>query len=192
MQAIKLIVGLGNPGKEYEKNRHNVGFMAIDAIAEKHSTSSFTSKFHGLYCSADIQNKKVFLLKPTTYMNLSGKSVQELAHFFKIHPAEIMVIHDELDLETGRIKIKQGGSHAGHNGLKSIDAHITPNYHRLRLGISRPERMSTSNYVLGNFSEDEQIQINRSIECILNNINALLTGDYSKFMNNCAIEKSQV
>lgn len=183
-----LIVGLGNPGAQYSKTRHNIGFIAIDAIANHFSFPDFTSKFQGLLSQANINGKKVLLLKPQTFMNLSGRSVLECANFYKILPEQIIVIHDELDLELGRIKIKTGGSHAGHNGLKSIDQAVTPNYHRLRFGISRPKFGSASDYVLGNFRSEEEQMVNSSIKSILNNLHILLDSDFQKFMNNCAID----
>ena len=129
-----LIVGLGNPGAEYDKTRHNAGFMAADALHACYRFAPYKSKFDGLIAEGQINGEKVFLLKPQTYMNLSGNSVVKAANFYKILPQNIVVIHDDLDLPAGKIKAKTGGGAGGHNGLKSIDAAITPDYHRIRLG----------------------------------------------------------
>lgn len=155
-----LIVGLGNPGKEYEKTRHNAGFMAIDKLAEDNCASSFKKKFQGLYTECEIAREKVILLKPQTYMNLSGNSVAEATKFFKINKDNVIVIHDEIDLEFGREKVKKGGGNAGHNGLKSIDAAIGNDFIRIRIGVGRPStKNEVSDYVLGNFSKAEKEQL---------------------------------
>lgn len=184
-----LIVGLGNPGSQYHKTRHNVGFMVLDAIAEHCSIAFSNNKFHGLFGQGICSGHKILLLKPQTFMNLSGKSVLECAHFYKILPDKIIVIHDDLDLELARVKVKQGGSHAGHNGLKSIDSMISPNYVRLRFGISRPQHGNISDYVLKDFLASEQPQVSNAIADIIKNIKFLLDGDFQNFMNNYAIDQ---
>ena len=153
---MKLIVGLGNPGKKYEKNRHNVGFMVIDYLIDKFHASKISSKFKGeLFKSNDF-----LFLKPTTFMNLSGESIKLVKDFYKIDNEDIIVIHDDLDLKLGALKFKRGGSSGGHNGLKSIDNLIGNDYYRIRVGIGRPERKEeVINYVLSDFSDEE-------LECI--------------------------
>ena len=149
-----LIVGLGNPGSEYAATRHNIGFMAVDALADR---ARFTSKFHGETTALSIDGEKVILLKPMTFMNLSGKSVQAAMAFYKIAPEHVIVLHDELDLPLGKIRIKQGGGANGHNGLKDIDQMVGPDYWRIRLGIGHPGRSEqVHGHVLGRFSSEEQ------------------------------------
>jgi len=151
---MKLIVGLGNPGPTYQNNRHNIGFLTIDKLLQSLNTTNQTNKkFLGeVYKSGDL-----LLLKPTTFMNLSGKSVQAVANFYKIKPEDILVIHDEIDLPFGAVRIKKGGGHGGHNGLKSIDSLITKEYNRLRLGVGKPERREmVVSHVLSDFNSDEQ------------------------------------
>jgi PTH1 family peptidyl-tRNA hydrolase len=149
---MKLIVGLGNPGKKYEKNRHNVGFLAVDYLIDKFNATKVSSKFKGeLFKSNDF-----LFLKPTTYMNLSGEALRAVKDFYKLNNDDIIVIHDDIDLKTGALKFKKGGGSGGHNGLKSIDSHIGNDYWRVRIGVSRPERKEeVVNYVLSDFSEDE-------------------------------------
>lgn len=149
---MKLIVGLGNPGKKYEKNRHNVGFLAVDYLIDKFNATKVSSKFKGeLFKSNDF-----LFLKPTTYMNLSGESVRMVKDFYKLSNDDIIVIHDDIDLKTGSLKFKKGGGSGGHNGLKSIDSHIGNDYFRVRIGVGRPQRKEeVVNYVLSDFTEDE-------------------------------------
>lgn len=144
-----LIVGLGNPGREYENSRHNVGFMVIDALARRHRAAAFSTKFKGELAQTSLRGENVVLLKPQTYMNLSGQSVQPTMAFYKIPLENIIVVHDDLDLELGQIKIKRGGSAGGHNGLKSIDGQIGPNYLRVRAGIGHPRTEGKSGGVVG-------------------------------------------
>lgn len=154
-----LFVGLGNPGDKYEAHRHNVGFMVIDAIQSAFpALPSFKSKFQGQCTEGRIGNSKVLLLKPETYMNESGQSVAKAAKFYKIPPEKVLVFHDELDVAPNQVRIKQGGGNAGHNGLKSIQAHLgTPDFWRVRIGIGRPEHKGqVSNYVLSDFSKAEK------------------------------------
>jgi len=153
---MKLIVGLGNPGKKYELNRHNVGFMAVDYLIDTFKASKVSSKFKGeLYKAGEY-----LFLKPTTYMNLSGEAVRAVKDFYKIDNEDIIVIHDDIDLKLGALKFKKGGGSGGHNGLKSIDSHIGNDYWRVRIGVGRPERKEeVVNFVLSDFSSEE-------IECI--------------------------
>ncbi|HZH25626.1 MAG TPA: aminoacyl-tRNA hydrolase [Azospirillaceae bacterium] len=152
-----LLVGLGNPGPEYEKTRHNIGFMAVEAIARRHGLSPWRRKFQGQIADGTIGGGKILALEPLTYMNLSGQSVGEAARFHKIAPADIIVFHDDLDLPPGKIRVKQGGGHGGHNGLRSIDQHIGPDYWRVRLGIGHPGRKEqVHGYVLHPFAKADQ------------------------------------
>jgi peptidyl-tRNA hydrolase, PTH1 family len=163
-----LVVGLGNPGKKYESNRHNVGFMAVDEFARAQSPADFRDKFSGLFSRGSASFGDVALLKPLTFMNLSGDSVQPCAAFLKIAPSEIIVIHDELDVPFGEVRIKFGGGHAGHNGLRSlIDRLGTPDFIRVRVGISRPPaefRGDVADYVLANFDSSEKAELPKVIE----------------------------
>jgi len=133
-----LVVGLGNPGREYENTRHNVGFMIVDALARRHRAPSFTSKFKGELTQTNVSGESVLLLKPQTFMNLSGQSVQPAMAFYKVALDNIIIVHDDVDLELGQIKLKRGGSAGGHNGIKSVDSQIGPNYLRVRAGVGHP------------------------------------------------------
>ncbi|MEE2692484.1 MAG: aminoacyl-tRNA hydrolase [Pseudomonadota bacterium] len=156
-----LLVGLGNPGEKYARHRHNVGFMAVDAIADVNGFSAPRSKFQGDlrdgYLDAPSGRIKSYVLKPLTYMNLSGQSVGEAMRFFKLEPKNVVVFHDELDLAAGKIKVKTGGGHAGHNGLRSIDEHIGPDFRRVRIGIGHPgDKAKVTGHVLGDFAKSDQ------------------------------------
>ena len=167
MSEIKLIVGLGNPGKEYAATRHNAGFWWVDELTRSHSVSfKSDSKFHGLVARASLHGHEVHLLKPQTFMNISGRAVGALAQFYKIEPAQILVVHDELDLPPGSAKLKLGGGHGGHNGLKDIIAHLgTKDFWRLRIGIGHPgERNEVSNYVLNSPRKEEQVLIDEAMQ----------------------------
>ena len=151
-----LIVGLGNPGAEYAATRHNIGFMAVDRLAAAAKIDRFTNKFHGELASGDWAGEKLLLLKPQTFMNLSGKSVQAAMAFYKIPLAKLVVLHDELDLPLGKLRIKQGGGANGHNGIKDIDQAIGPDYWRIRLGIGHPgDAARVHGYVLSRFNAEE-------------------------------------
>jgi PTH1 family peptidyl-tRNA hydrolase len=166
MSEIKLIVGLGNPGREYESTRHNAGFWWVDELAHLNKTSfKADSKFHGLVARASLHGNEVHLLKPQTFMNVSGRSVGALAQFYKIEPAQILVVHDELDLPPGISKLKLGGGHGGHNGLKDIIAHLgTKEFWRLRLGIGHPgDRNEVVNFVLNAPRKEEQVLIDEAM-----------------------------
>lgn len=156
-----VFVGLGNPGEKHALNRHNIGFMVVDSIAAAYRFPPFKAKFSALVCEGIIGERKVVLYKPLTYMNLSGQSVGELIRFYKVPPDHVYVAHDDLDLDPGQIKVKIGGGHGGHNGLKSLDQHIGKDYWRIRLGIghpghSSPQQDKVSRYVLGNFSKQDE------------------------------------
>ncbi|MEO7108544.1 MAG: aminoacyl-tRNA hydrolase [Rhodoferax sp.] len=180
---IKLFVGLGNPGPEYEATRHNAGFWWIDALARELKTSLNMDKgYHGMVARTTVNGQTVWLLQPQTFMNLSGRSVGTLARFFKIAPNEILVAHDELDIAPGQVKLKFGGSHAGHNGLRDIHAQLgTGDYWRLRLGVGHPgDRAEVVNWVLKKPSLDHRIAIEQCIDRSLKALPAFLAGDMEK------------
>lgn len=179
-----LLVGLGNPGKEYEQTRHNVGFMAVDEILHRYSFDNYVKKFKGEIAQGQIAGEKTLILKPSTYMNLSGESVLAVASFYKIPLENIYVFHDDMDIIPGKLKVKQGGGSAGHNGLKSIDANLGQNYHRVRIGVGKPERKEqVVSWVLSKFESDDKKIIDELIEKIADEISVLLTQDGSYFMN---------
>lgn len=165
---MKLIVGLGNPGKEYENTRHNVGFMTIDKFANEHNITIGKSKFNGLYEELIINNEKIILLKPQSYMNLSGEVVKKFVDFYKIPVKEILIINDDLDLSVGTFRLKRNGSSGGHNGLKNIELHLhTSEYKRLKIGISNNKVLDTKDYVLGKFSKDEKNKLDELLDIIV-------------------------
>ena len=180
---IKLFVGLGNPGPDYEATRHNAGFWWIDALArELKATLVPERSYHGLVARTSVHGQSVWLLQPQTFMNLSGKSVASLARFFKIQPEEILVAHDELDIEPGQVKLKRGGSHAGHNGLRDIHAQLgTGDYWRLRIGVGHPGiKSEVINWVLKKPSPEHRTAIEDCIARSLKAVPALLAGDMEK------------
>jgi len=181
---MQILVGLGNPGAKYAKNRHNIGFMAMDRIAEDHNFSPWREKFQGQVCKGRVGTHDLHLLKPQTYMNNSGQSVGEVMRFFKLVPNKIIVFHDELDLGVGKVRFKKGGGHAGHNGLKSIHRHIGDTYQRARVGIGHPGRKDlVSHYVLSDFSKTDQDTLHNVLHGISKGVAQLVDGDSIKFMN---------
>ncbi|KGF68018.1 peptidyl-tRNA hydrolase [Hoeflea sp. BAL378] len=183
-----LIAGLGNPGPQYARNRHNVGFMAADAIARRHSFSGFSKKFRGEIAEGTIAGEKVLLLKPMTFMNLSGDSVGEALRFYKLSPSDLIVIHDELDIAPGKLKLKTGGGNGGHNGLKSIDAHVGKDYRRLRIGIGHPgHKDRVSPYVLGDFAKADMEWLEPLIDAIADHAELMARGDDAGFLNKIAM-----
>ena len=171
---MKLIVGLGNPGKEYELTRHNIGYIFIDSFADTLGVKIEKKKYNGLYCETTINNEKVILLKPLSYMNLSGEVVKQYVSYFKIDTKDILIINDDLDLVTGKIRLRPSGSSGGHNGLKNIALHLgTEDFKRLKIGISNNKLIDTKDYVLGKFNKEE-IEI---IDNLKDTINSLLN-DY--------------
>ena len=170
-----LFVGLGNPTPNSENNRHNVGFKVIDSINKKFGLSKQKPKFKGLLTTGNIQNKKIYAIKPLTFMNNSGICIRELLEYFKIDAENVIVFHDDLDVEFGKIKAKFGGSNAGHNGVASIDKFIGKDYSRIRIGIGKPQnKIEVADYVLQNFNEDEVIGIEKITENIIDSISILL------------------
>ena len=192
-QNMILLVGLGNPGKKYEQNRHNIGFMAIDNIADKHNFPTFRSKFQAALSENNVNGTKVILLKPQTYMNESGQSVQAAVKFYKLNPDQIYVFHDELDLEPSKVRFKTGGGNAGHNGLKSIQNHLgTPDFHRIRIGIGHPgHKDRVSGYVLSDFAKAEQDWVTAMVDNLADHSDLLFQkkmNDYiEKVSNNVAL-----
>lgn len=180
---IKLFVGLGNPGPEYQSTRHNAGFWWLDALAQKLKTKLVMDKaYHGLVAKTSANGQTLWLLKPQTFMNLSGKSVAALARFFKIEPQEILVAHDELDIAPGEARLKLGGSHAGHNGLRDVHAQLgSANYWRLRLGVGHPgSKAEVIDWVLNNPSLDDRIAIDQGIERALSALPHFISGNMDK------------
>ena len=183
-----LIVGLGNPGSQYARNRHNVGFMAADAIARRHSFSGFSKKFRGEIAEGTLAGEKALVIKPMTFMNLSGDSVGEAMRFYKLKPADIIVIHDELDLAPGKLKLKTGGGNGGHNGLKSIDAHCGKDYKRLRIGIGHPGHKDRVNpHVLGDFAKADAEWLDPLLDAIADHAELIASGDDAGFLNKIAL-----
>jgi len=185
---MKLFVGLGNPGAKYAANRHNIGFMALDRIAEDHGFGPWKSRFQGQLSEGRLGHEKVILLKPQTFMNLSGQSVGETMRFYKLTPEDVCVFHDELDLAPGKARVKQGGGHAGHNGLRSIHQHIGESYQRVRLGIGHPgHKDRVAAYVLHDFAKADQDWLDDLIRGLSDGAPDLANGDAGKFMNAVAL-----
>lgn len=189
---MKLFVGLGNPGGEYARNRHNVGFMAVDAIADAHRFGPWKRKFQGLAADGEIGGEKVLLLKPQTYMNESGRAVGEAARFLKIAEEDIVVFYDEIDLAPGKLKIKTGGGNAGHNGLRSMSAHIGNDYVRVRIGVGHPGvRELVARWVLSDFAKADQDWLEPLLGAIAKTAPRLVCGDQSRFLTDVARETGE-
>ena len=183
-----LLIGLGNPGKDYAGNRHNIGFMAISRIFRDYDFPHTAKKFGGALAEGKIDGYKVYIFMPLGYMNTSGEPASKVANFYKIPPENIIVIHDELDLPLGKLKVKRGGGNGGHNGLKSLDAHIGKDYWRIRVGIGHPgDKDMVSDYVLSDFAKAERLGVTLMIEEISKHIGLLLAGDEAKFMTKIAM-----
>lgn len=187
---MQLWVGLGNPGAKYAANRHNIGFMALDRVAEDHGFAPWRAKFQGQLTEGRLGGEKVLLLKPETFMNLSGQSVGEAMRFYKLTPDDVTVFHDELDLAPGKLRLKQGGGHAGHNGLRSIHGHIGPDYARVRLGIGHPgHKDRVAGYVLSDFAKADQDWLDDLMRGIARGAPDLAAGEGPKFMNAVALAR---
>ena len=183
-----LLVGLGNPGAEYARNRHNIGFMAVEEIARRHNFSPWRKRFQGQTAEGVIDGEKVMLLEPATFMNLSGQSVVAALQFFKITPENVIVIHDELDLPPGRLRVKKGGGHGGHNGLRSIDSHIGKEYWRVRLGIGHPgDKNQVSGYALHDYGKAEMAWVEPMVDEVARNVDLLIQGKPELFMNKVSV-----
>jgi PTH1 family peptidyl-tRNA hydrolase len=185
---MRLVAGLGNPGARYARNRHNIGFMAVKAIARRHGAAGFRNRFKGELAEALIGGERVLLLKPQTFMNASGESVGEAARFFKLLLSDIIVIHDEIDLRPGKLRVKRGGGSAGHNGLRSIDAFLGPDYWRVRIGVGHPGiKELVQPYVLQNFSGEELTGwVEPLLAAVAETIPLLVAGTPDAFMSEVA------
>ncbi len=183
-----LIVGLGNPGQKYAQNRHNIGFMAVDRIAEDHGFSAWKSKFQGLVAEGRLGSEKVVLLKPETFMNRSGQSVGEAMRFYKLTPEDVIVFHDEIDLAPAKVRYKEGGGHAGHNGLRSVHGHIGNGYARVRLGVGHPgHKDAVPGYVLRDFPKADEGWVDDVVRGVSDGAPHLAAGDSGKFLNAVAL-----
>lgn len=181
---MKLIVGLGNPGKEYERTRHNVGFMVLDALADEFHVSINNKKFKGEYVKWKYQGEDVIFLKPLTYMNNSGESVIQVMNFFKINVEDLIVIYDDMDMPTGKLRLRQSGSAGGHNGMKSIIQHVgTQNFKRIRVGIDKHAQIPVVDYVLGRFTKEQQPLIEEGIVNAKKAVQTILDKDFITAMN---------
>lgn len=185
---MQLWVGLGNPGPQYAMHRHNVGFMALDAIAEVHGFGADAKKFQGWVREGRLGSHKVLLLKPATFMNESGRSVAEALRFYKLDVDALTVFHDELDLAPMKVKVRQGGGLAGHNGLRSIDQHIGPDFRRVRIGIGHPgHKDRVTGHVLGNYAKSEIDPLSDLLGALAAEAPTLAAGDEVRFMNDVAL-----
>jgi PTH1 family peptidyl-tRNA hydrolase len=185
---VRLIVGLGNPGPRYAGNRHNIGFMAADAIVRRHSLGNIRERFHGLTAEGTIGGEKVLVLAPETFMNDSGRAAQAALQFFKLAPADMIVIYDEIDLPLGKVRTKRGGGAGGHNGIRSIDAHIGEDYWRVRLGIDHPGvKELVKTYVLQDFFKEERPAVQAVIDAVAEAIPLMIAGDDGRFMNKVTV-----
>ena len=185
-----LLVGLGNPGQDYAGNRHNIGYMAVDAIARRYGFSAPRSRSrpHGQFCEGSIDGSKTIILKPLTFMNNSGQAVGEALRWYRLAPQSVFVFHDELDLAAGKVRAKRGGGNAGHNGLRSIDAHIGPDYWRVRLGIGHPgERGRVTGHVLRDFAKADRAWLDRTLDAVADAVPLLLAGNAADFMSRVAL-----
>ncbi|MDB5567570.1 MAG: aminoacyl-tRNA hydrolase [Tardiphaga sp.] len=181
---MRLFVGLGNPGAKYQGNRHNIGFMVLDEMARRHGFAPWRRRFQGETAEGTLERERVILLRPLTYMNDSGRSVQEAANFFKITPGEIAVFHDELELPAAKVRVKVGGGIAGHNGLRSISAHIGNEYRRVRIGIGHPGvKELVHNHVLSDFAKSDRPWVEALCEAISDNAGLIATDRDSTFQN---------
>lgn len=185
---MKLFVGLGNPGAKYAQNRHNIGFMAVDRIAEDHGFGPWRGKFQGAVSEGRLGSDKVVLLKPETFMNKSGQSVGEAVRFFKLEPEDVTVFHDEIDLAPAKLRVKQGGGHAGHNGLRSLHGHIGEAYQRVRMGVGHPgHKDAVPTYVLKDFAKADQDWLADMLAGISDGAGFLADGDTGRFQNAVAL-----
>jgi peptidyl-tRNA hydrolase, PTH1 family len=181
---MRLFVGLGNPGAKYAHNRHNIGFMAVDEIARRHGFAPWRRRFQGETAEGSLDGERVVLLRPATFMNESGRAVQEAAGFFKLAPGEVTVFQDELELPPTKVRVKVGGGIAGHNGLRSISAHIGNDYRRVRLGIGHPGvKELVHGYVLSDFAKDERPWVQALCEAVAESAGLLTTDRDSTFQN---------
>jgi len=185
---MHIFVGLGNPGSGYARNRHNVGFMAVDEIVRRHGFSSYRGKFHGEVAEGRLGGEKVLVLKPMTYMNNSGRAVQAAMTFYRVPPRDVVVFQDEIDLAAGKLRVKRGGGHGGHNGLRDIHAHIGSDYGRVRIGVGHPgDKDRVAGHVLKDFAKADDDWLSKMLDVIADNADRLIDGDDSGFMNAVAL-----
>lgn len=183
-----LLAGLGNPGAGYAGNRHNIGFMAADAVHRRHGFSPWSKKFKAEIAEGEIAGERILLIKPQTFMNLSGEAVGEAMRFYKLEPSALTVLYDELDLAAGRVRVKTGGGHGGHNGIKSLDAHCGKDYRRVRLGIGHPgTKEAVQNHVLGDFAKADKTWLVPLLDALADHIDMLIRGEESQFLNKLAL-----
>jgi PTH1 family peptidyl-tRNA hydrolase len=183
-----LLVGLGNPGDQYYDNRHNVGFMAVDEIVRRHRFPAWRRKFKSEISEGMLGIAKVMAMKPQTFMNRSGEAVAEAVNFYKLKPSDVVVLHDELDLAPGKLRTKQGGGHAGHNGLRDIERHIGADFRRVRIGIGHPgDKSRVTGYVLSDFAKADDVWLDPLIDAIADAAPYLATGQDEKFMTRVAL-----
>ncbi|CCV15843.1 aminoacyl-tRNA hydrolase [Mesorhizobium sp. STM 4661] len=183
-----LFAGLGNPGAKYADNRHNVGFMAADAIARRHSFSPWSKKFQGLISEGTLGGEKILLIKPQTFMNLSGQAVGEALRFYKLAPSALTVFYDEIDLADGRLRVKTGGGAGGHNGIRSIDEHVGNAYRRVRIGVGHPGvKDLVHNHVLGDFAKADREWLEPLLDAVADNAEMIVRGDEPGFMNKISV-----
>ena len=188
---MKLIAGLGNPGPSHAHNRHNIGFLAVDAIADRHGVGPFRERHAGLAASGQMRGGRVLLLRPLTFMNESGRSVGSALRYHRMGPEDLIVIHDEIDLPPGRVRVKTGGGIAGHNGLRSIRAHVGDGFQRVRIGVGHPgERERVTGHVLGNFRAEDMAWRDSLLERIAEYLPELLEGDESLFASRLGAPES--
>jgi PTH1 family peptidyl-tRNA hydrolase len=179
-----LLVGLGNPGARHVGNRHNIGFVVLQAIAQRHGIGRWRRRFQGVACEGPLGGERALLLLPGTYMNESGRAVAEAAHFYKLRPADITVVHDEIDLPPGKVRVKVGGGIAGHNGLRSITAHIGNEYRRVRIGVGHPGNKDlVQHYVLSDFAKSERPWVEALTSIIADNADLIARGEDASFQN---------
>ena len=184
---MRLIVGLGNPGSRYGRNRHNIGFMAVDEIVRRHNLGGWRSRFQGQISEGQIGAERVLAIKPQTYMNESGRAVGEALRFYKIDPSDVIVIYDEIDLRLGKVRVKKNGGAGGHNGIRSLDAHIGKDYWRVRLGVGHPgQKELVHNHVLSDFAKSEDQEVGKILDAIADELPLMLSGDDSAFMSRVA------
>lgn len=185
---MRLVVGLGNPGVEHARQRHNIGFMAVDAIHRRYAFSPWRARFHGHAAEGTVAGARVLMLKPMTYMNDSGRAVAAAATFYKVRPGDVVVFHDELDLAPGKVRVKTGGSTAGHNGLRSLDDHLGPDFKRVRLGIGHPgDKERVLGHVLRDFAKADRAWLDTLLDALAKNFSDLVAGDDPAFMSKVAL-----
>ena len=183
-KPMQLLVGLGNPGARHAGNRHNIGFMVVQAIAKRHGFGPWRRRFQGVACEGPVGGQRALLLLPETYMNESGRAVAEAAHFYKLAPGAVMVFHDEIDLVAGKVRVKVGGGVAGHNGLRSIAAHIGNDYRRVRIGVGHPgDKDLVYAHVLSDFAKSERAWVEALTGVLADNVSLLLRGEDASFQN---------